>query len=152
MKLPENVISTFKPKGINDTSGYLATSNLSGVVNLMPVHYTDVYLDEYILIPDLFAQKTKINLNENRVGLLSVSHSESGKKVIIEGPCNVIQWGHPKSFRFFDVLAGPILENWGNWTSKEDILNSFNEAKPGVFAQRGVIVLKAEKIRKYETE
>lgn len=146
MKLPENIISTFKPGGINDTSGYLTTSNVAGIVNLMPVHYTDVYLDEYILIPDLFAQKTKINLNENRYGILSVSHSENGHKIIIEGPCNIVQWGHPKSFRFYDVVAGPVLEEWGNWTQKEDILNSSNLAKPEVFAQRGVIILKAEKI------
>jgi hypothetical protein len=152
MKLPENIISTFKPGSINDTSCYLTTSNLAGVVNLMPVHYTDVYLDEYILIPDLFAQKTKINLNENRYGILSVSHTENEQKIIIKGPCNVIQWGHPKSFRFFDALAGPILETWGNWTEKEDLLNNNNQTKPGVFAQRGVIILKAEIINSHEVK
>ena len=147
MKLPDYIVSLLKIKDINDTAGYLVTSTLSGIVNLMPVHYSDVYLDEYILIPDLFAQKTKINLNENRYGLISVSHPEKRDNVIIEGPCNVIQWGHPKKFRFFDVTAGHILENWGVWSEKEDILNEKNLAKPEVFAQRGVIVLKAEKIR-----
>ncbi|MCF6356327.1 MAG: hypothetical protein L3J54_00850 [Draconibacterium sp.] len=147
MKLTDKIVSLFKIKEINDTAGYLVTSSLRGVTNLMPVHYTDVYLDEYILIPDLFAQKTKINLNENRYGLISVALSGTENKLTIEGPCNIIQWGHPKKFRFFDLTAGDILENWGNWSRREGVLDKSNKAKPDVFAQRGVIVLKAEKIK-----
>ncbi len=146
MKLPEEIVSLLKIKEINDTAVYLATSSLDGDINLMPSPYTDIYLDEYILIPDLFAQKTKINLNENRQGLISIVLPTSNKNVTIEGSCNIIQWGHPAKFRFYDLTAGDVLEHWGNWTGKENILDDDNLAKPEVFAQRGVIIIKAEKI------
>jgi hypothetical protein len=146
MKLPEEIVSLLKIKGINDTAVYLATSSLDGNINLMPSPYTDVYLDEYILIPDLFAQKTKVNLNENRQGLISIVLPKGDKNITIEGPGNIIQWGHPAKLRFYDLTAGDILEHWGNWTEKENLLADENQAKPEVFAQRGVIVIKAEKI------
>jgi len=147
MKLPKEIVSLLTIKGINDTIVYLATSSLSGNINLLASPYTDVCLDEYILIPDLFAQKTKVNLNENRYGLISFVLPDSHKNITIEGPANIIQWGHPSKFKFFDVTAGDILKHWGKWTEKENILDGGNLAKPGVFAQRGVIVLKAEKIK-----
>jgi len=146
MKLPEEIVSLLKIKGINDTAVYLATSSLDGNINLMPSSYTDVYLDEYILIPDLFAQKTKVNMNENRHGLISIVLPTGDKSITIEGPGNIIQWGHPAKFRFYDLTAGDILEHWGNWTKKENLLDDENQAKPEVFAQRGVIIIKAEKI------
>lgn len=146
MKLPQEIVSLLKIKGINDTVVYLATSSLNGNINLMPSPYTDVYLDEYILIPDLFAQKTKVNLNENRLGLISIVLPSDDKSITIEGPGNIIQWGHPEKFRFYDLTAGYILKHWGNWTEKENLLNDENQAKPEVFAQRGVIVIKAENI------
>lgn len=147
MKLPEEIVSLLKIKEINDTVVYLATSSLNGNINLYLSPYTDVYLDEYILIPDLFAQKTKVNLNENRIGLISIVLPLSQTSITIEGPGNIIQWGHPEKFRFFDLTAGDILRQWGNWTEKENLLDNENLAKPEVFAQRGVIVIKAESIK-----
>ncbi len=146
MKLPHEIVSLLKIKGINDTVVYLVTSSLNGNINLLPSPYTDVYLDEYILIPDLFAQKTKVNLNENRIGIISIVLPYSDKSITIEGPGNIIQWGHPQKFRFYDLTAGDILKQWGNWTEKENILDDENQTKPEVFAQRGVIVIKAEHI------
>lgn len=147
MKLPQEIVTLLKIKEINDTTIYLATSSLSGNINLLLSPYSDVYLDEYILIPDLFAQKTKVNLNENRYGLISIVLPENQKNITIEGPANIIQWGHPPKFKFFEVMAGNILEQWGTWTEKENILDDANLVKPEVFAQRGVIVIKAEKIK-----
>ncbi len=147
MKLPQEIVTLLKIKEINDTTVYLATSSLSGNINLLLSPYSDVYLDEYILIPDLFAQKTKVNLNENRYGLISIVLPENQKNITIEGPANIIQWGHPPKFKFFEVTAGNILEQWGTWTEKENILDDANLVKPEVFAQRGVIVIKAEKIK-----
>jgi hypothetical protein len=147
MKLPKEIVSLLTIKEINDTIVYLATSSLSGNINLLASPYTDVCLDEYILIPDLFAQKTKVNLNENRYGLISFVLPDSNKNITIEGPANIIQWGHPPKFRFFDVMAGDILKQWGNWTEKENILDRENLSKPEVFAQRGVIIIKAEKLK-----
>lgn len=146
MKLPDEIIKLLKIKDINDTIVYLATSSLRGNINLLPVTLTDVYLDEYILFPDLFAQKTKVNLNENRFGVVSIFLPSGFTNITIEGPANIIQWGHPKSFRFYDLTAGEVLEHWGVWTDKEDVLDENNEARPDVYKQRGVIVIKAENI------
>lgn len=147
MKLSKEIISLLEIKEINDTIIYLATSSLTGNINLLLSPYSDVYLDEYILIPDLFAQKTKVNLNENRYGLISIVLPENQKNITIEGPANIIQWGHPPKFKFFDVTAGNILKHWGTWTERENILGNVNLAKPEVFAQRGVIIIKAERVK-----
>lgn len=146
MKIPDEIVNLLRIKDINDTIIYFATSSLKGNTNLLPVSLTDVYLNEYILLPDLFAQKTKVNLNENRIGVVSIVLPDDYRNITIEGPANIIQWGHPKSFRFYDLTAKDILENWGVWTDKEDVLNEKNENKPQVFKQRGVIVIKAESI------
>lgn len=147
MKLPKEIASILSIKGINDTFVYLTTSSLNGNINILPSSYTDIFLDEYIIIPDLFAQKTKVNLNENRYGVISFVLPENQSNITIEGPCNIFQWGHPEKFKFFDVTAGDILKLWGNWTEKENIFDHGNLMKPGVFAQRGVIIIKAEKIK-----
>jgi hypothetical protein len=146
MKLPKELVLLLTIKEINDAIVYLATSSLSGNTNLLPSPYTDVCLDEYILIPDLFAQKTKVNLNENRYALISFVLPDNHKNITIEGPANIIQWGHPQKFKFFDVTAGDILKHWGKWAEKENILDLGNLARPEVFAQRGVIIIKAEKV------
>lgn len=33
-------------------------------------------------MPDLFAVKTKINLNENRVGIVTIAHPVEGKALV----------------------------------------------------------------------
>jgi hypothetical protein len=147
MKLTKEIVSLIQINEMNDTLVYFATSSLTGIINLLPMPYTDVYLDEYILMPDLFAQKTKINLNENRYGLISIALPEKFRNITIEGPSNIIQWGHPEKFKFYDIAAGDILRNWGRWTEKENIYNEANPVKSGVFAQRGVIVIKANEIK-----
>lgn len=146
MKLPINIVELLQIKSINDTTVYLASSSLSGNTNLYISPYTDVYLDEYILLPDLFAQKTKVNFNENRYALISIVNPNIGNHITIEGPANIIQWGHPDRFAFYDLRAKEVLQKWGKWEEQENIYDLSNEARPGVLAQRGVIVVKAEKI------
>jgi len=79
MKLPKDIIDTLKIKSLEDMQVYLTTCSIDGKCNISPQLFTDVYMDEFILMPDLFAVKTKINLNEQRVGVVTISHPVEGK-------------------------------------------------------------------------
>jgi hypothetical protein len=126
----------------------LSTSRLDGTTNVMPSPFTDVIGDELVLLPDLFAQKTKVNLNENRAAALSFATPAGALPWVLEGIADVIQWGHPRSFSLFGLHAGEVLESWGDWDETiEPVLDAAEPAaRPTVFAQRGVIVFKPERI------
>lgn len=142
MKLSKEMVDTLKIKDPDDVVVYLTTSNIDGTCNIMPSLFTDVYEDEFILMPDLFAVKTKINLNENRFGVLSVAHPAEGKKWAFRGPCGHIEWGLPENYNFQGIKAGDILRRWGEWAEKESFEALPVDIQPAVVAQRGVIVLK----------
>jgi hypothetical protein len=149
MKLPKELVDLLRIGAPGDVAAYLATASRDGKPNLLPQAFTDVLDDEFVLMPDLFAQKTKVNLNENLVGALSVAHP-SGIGWVIEGPCNVFQWGHPPGYRFQGLRAGDVLERWGEWDRLESIDDLPEEVRPTVFAQRGVLVIRAERVRTTE--
>ena len=149
MKLPKELVEALRIGAPGNTLAYLVTASLEGKPNLLPQAFTDVLDDEFVLMPDLFAQKTKVNLNENLVGALSVAYP-SGIGWVIEGPCNVFQWGHPPGYRFQGLRAGEVLERWGEWDRLESIDDLPEEVRPTVFAQRGVLVIRAERVRNVE--
>lgn len=144
MKLPRELINALKINNPGDTVVYLTTSGLDGKPNLAVQQFTDVLDDEFVLMPDLFAQKTKVNLNENFVGALSIASPSELSGWTVEGPCNIFQWGHPPNYSFQGLKAGPILSTWGEWQESPETLPE--DVRPTVIAQRGVIVLKVEKV------
>ncbi len=146
MKLPRELVDVLKIKHPDDTVVYLTTSGLDGKPNISVQQFTDVLDDEFVLMPDLFAQKTKVNLNENMVGTLTVAWPSESSGWAIEGPCNIFQWGHPPNYSFQGLKAGKILSGWGEWDQRECPDALAEEVRPTVFAQRGVIVLQARKV------
>lgn len=142
MKLTREIIDALKIKDPEDVQVYLTTCGSDGRCNISPQLFTDVYMDEYVLMPDLFAIKTKINLNENRVGVVTIAHPSDGKTWALRGPCGHIEWGLPDNYDFQGVKAGDILKKWGDWSEKEPITSLPEDIRPTVIAQRGVIVLK----------
>ncbi len=146
MKLPAELIRALRPGSSADAIVFLTTASLDGRPNVAVQRFTDVQGDEYILMPDLFALKTKINLNENQRGILTIASPGSLRHWRIEGPCNVIQWGHPDSYRFHGLRAGEVLKHWGDWSLLEPVEDLPEDERPAVIAQRGVIVLKAERV------
>lgn len=142
MKLPREILDALRIKEPDDVVVYLTTSSVDGRCNISPQLFTDVYADEFILMPDLFAVKTKINLNENRVGVVTVAHPAEGKTWALRGPCGHIEWGLPDNYDFQGVKAGDVLKKWGEWSEKEAFSALPAEIRPSVIAQRGVIVLK----------
>jgi hypothetical protein len=150
MKIPEPLAEALRIKSPDDTQVYLTTAGRDGKPNVSVQQFTDVLRDEYVLLPDLFAQKTKVNLNENLVGAISIAHPERLRGWVLEGPCNVFQWGHPPNYAFAGLKAGEILGGWGDWEAREPMDELPEGERPAVLAQRGVIVLKVEGVRRPE--
>lgn len=150
MKIPKSLADALRIKSPDDTQVFLTTASRDGKPNVSLQQFTDVLRDEYVLLPDLFAQKTKVNLNENLVGAITIASPESLRGWVLEGPCNVFQWGHPPNYTFAGLKAGDILGGWGDWETRESIDALSEGERPTVVAQRGVIVLKVENVRSPE--
>ena len=152
MKLSQEMIEVLKINSSKNAVTYLTTSNIEGKCNIILQPYTDVLQGEFILTPDLFAQKTKININENRVGIMTVAEPSENQAWAFRGPCNIIQWGHPPKFNFHGVYAGEVLEKWGDWGTLEPFDQVDPDIQPKAIGQRGVIVLKVEEIYSYNAD
>jgi uncharacterized protein len=148
MKLPPQLVERLAGAAPGTFVAYLTTSSKHGRTNLLASPFTDVVDDELMLLPDLFAQKTKVNLNENRAASLSFAAEDGASVWTLEGQADVIQWGHPRNFKLFGLKAGDVLDRWGDWDEGvEPVLDASEEAaRPSVFAQRGVIVFKPERV------
>lgn len=148
MKLPAELARRLSGSSEETLVALLSTSLSDGTTNILPVPFTDVVGDELVLLPDLFAQKTKVNLNENRAASLSFATADGSLPWVLEGVADIVQWGHPQRFTLFGLRAGEVLERWGDWDeSIEPVLDAPEpSARPTVFAQRGVIVFKPERV------
>jgi predicted pyridoxine 5'-phosphate oxidase superfamily flavin-nucleotide-binding protein len=152
MKLPQELINYLKAGAEIPGAVYLVTASLAGQPNITAVPFSDVVDNELILLPDLFLQKTKINLNENHKAALSCAAFQVGFNYVLEGTADIIQWGHPASFKLFGLKAKEILDRWGDWDENvEPVIEAPQEdARPLVYAQRGVVVFKPASIRREE--
>ncbi|MDH4183364.1 MAG: pyridoxamine 5'-phosphate oxidase [Nitrospinota bacterium] len=146
MKLTDQMKEALRVGSPSGVVTYLVTSSVNGKCNIYLQPYTDVYKDEFIFSPDLFAQKSKININENRVAVMTVTNPATGCSWAFRGPCNIIQWGHPPKFSFHGVLAGEVLEKWGDWGKLEPYDSVDEDIRPKAVGQRGVFVLKVEEV------
>lgn len=147
MKLPIELIERLKGGAEGTFVAYLTTSTRKGQPTLLASPFTDVVDDEYIFIPDLFAFQTKVDLSENHHAALSFATEEEQLSLVLEGTADVIQWGHPRSFKLFGLKAGEVLDRWGDWDEGvEPVIDAVESAaRPSVFAQRGVIVFRPER-------
>jgi hypothetical protein len=107
---------------------------------------------EYILIADMFAQKTKVNLNENPVAAISIAHPVKDHTWVFRGPATVISQAAPREYTWYGVKAGELLDEWGHWAEKEPPLEVPPDIAPPKVAQRGVIVLKVEEIYSFDKD
>jgi len=147
MKLPASLLSRLKAKSPEWFVTYLATSSKDGRTNLIPIAFSDVINDELVVLPDLFAQKTKVNLNENHHAALSFAAADGLFHLVLEGAADIVQWGHPASFTLFGLKAGDVLARYGDWDETVEPVVTADEAiRPAVFAERGVIVFRPERI------
>jgi hypothetical protein len=149
MKLPGDLVNLLKAGESAVAVVYLATASKEGNPNILAVPFSDIVNDELILLPDLFAQKTKVNINENNHASLSFFSENRNVTYVLEGTVDIIQWGHPGNFKLFGLKASDVLSRWGDWDEFiEPVIEAKNEfVRPAVFAQRGVIVFKPAEIK-----
>lgn len=145
-KLTAEMKEALKVVGKGGVVVHLTTCSKDGKPNIVGERFVTHYQDEYILIADMFAQKTKVNLNENQVGCISVAHPIKGKEWVFSGPCTVISHAESPNSRWQGIRCGDVLEEWGSWAEKEPPDEVPPDIAPPKLAQRGVIALKVEEV------
>lgn len=144
--LTQEIKDVLKVVGKGGAVVHLTTVSSEGKPNIVAERFVTSYLDDYILIADMFAQKTKVNLNENPIGSISIAYPFQGHAWVFTGPTTVITQSAPENEKWYDVVAGKVLAEWGNWAEKEPPDEVPPDIAPPKVAQRGVIILKVETI------
>lgn len=125
---------------------HLTTCSVDGKPNIVAERFVTHFKDEYILIAEMFAQKTKVNLNENPVGSISVAHPVGEHTWVFRGPATIISHAASDDDKWFGLTAEEVLRDWGNWAAKEPPDEVPPDIAPPKLAQRGVIALKVDEV------
>ncbi len=152
MKLTSAMKEALKIVGKGGAVVYLTTSSLKGKPNTVGERFVAVYRDEYIVIADMFAQKTRVNLNENPTAVITLAHPVRERTWSFHGPTSIIQEGHMDGFEFQGVPASDVLAEWGNWAEKEPPSEVPPDIRPPALVQRGVIIMKVEGITDFHPD
>ncbi len=150
--LTDEMKAVLKVVGKGGAVVHLTTCSRDGKPNIVGERFVVHYRDQYILIADMYAQKTKINLNENQVGCISIAHPIKKGAWVFRGPCTIITHDSPPTYKWKGVTAGPLLKEWGNWAEKEPPDEVPPDIRPPHLVQRGVIVLKVEEVYSSQAE
>lgn len=148
--LTEEMKSVIKVIGKGGAVVHLTTVSKDGKPNIVAERFVATYKDEYIIIADMFAQKTKVNLNENPVGSISIAYPVGEHPWVFSGPSTIISHATPDDFNWYGVNAGELLAEWGDWAAKEPPDEVPPDIAPPKLAQRGVIIIKVETIYSFE--
>lgn len=151
-KLTPEMKNVLKVVGKGGAVVHLTTCSKDGKPNIVGERFVTHYKDEYILIAEMFAQKTKVNLNENEYACISIAHPSKGQTWVFRGPCTVISHAAAPNYRWHGIKAGEVLEEWGNWAEKEPPDEVPPDIAPPKLAQRGVIALKVEEVYSWDPE
>lgn len=146
MKLTADMQDALKTVGGGGAVVYLTTCSREGKPNTVGERFVAVYQDEYILIAEMFAQKTRVNLNENPHAVITIAHPVNGRTWSFRGPTAIIQEGLPADHRFEGVLSSQVLAEWGNWAEKDPPSEVPPDIRPPALVQRGVIIMRVESI------
>jgi hypothetical protein len=150
--LTDEMKKVLKVVGKGGAVVHLTTSSADGKPNIVAERFVTHYKDEYILIAEMFAQKTKVNLNENPFGCISIAHPVKDHTWVFRGPCTIISHASPDYYKWHDIIAGEVLKDWGDWAEKEPPDEVPPDIVPPKLAQRGVIVLKVEEVYTFDSE
>lgn len=152
MKLSQAMKDALRIVGKGGAVVHLTTSSSDGNTNTVGERFVTVFKDEFILIADMFAQKTRVNLNENHIGVITLAHPVNGRTWSFKGPATILQEGLPDGYEFEGLKASEVLNEWGNWAEKEPPSEVPPDIRPPVLVQRGVITLKVTEITDYSPE
>jgi len=148
-KLTAEMLDALKIVGQGGAVVYLTTVSREGKPNTVGERFVAVWREEYILIAEMFAQKTRVNLNENPVGVITLAHPVRGRTWSFHGPAAIIQEGLPEDHEFHGARSADILAEWGNWAEKDPPSEVPPDIRPPALVQRGVIILKVEEVTDY---
>jgi len=141
MRLGSEVSKALRTVGSGGAVVYLTTSSVQGNPNIVGERFVTLYKDEYILIAEMFAQKTRVNLNENPWGVITLAHPVKGRTWSFSGPATILQEGHAESATWEGLDVAETLAEWGDWATKEPPSEVPPDIRPPALVQRGVIAL-----------
>lgn len=142
MRLGRDVAKALRTVGSGGAVVYLATSSRVGNPNIVGERFVTLYREEYILIAEMFAQKTRVNLNENPFGVITVAHPVKGRTWQLSGPATILQEGHPEGEVWEGLDVAEALAEWGDWATKEPPSEVPPDIRPPALVQRGLIALR----------
>ena len=152
MKLTKSMKDALQIIGKGGAVIHLTSSSINGITNTVAERFVTVFRDEYILIADMFAQKTRVNLNENPIGVITLAHPVKGRTWSFSGSTTILQDGLPSDFEFEGIKASEVLDEWGNWAEKEPPSEVPPDIRPPEMIQRGVIIMKVYEINDYSPQ
>lgn len=152
MKLTDEMKEVLSIIGGGGAVVHLTTCSADGKPNTVAERFVGVFKDEYIVIADMFAQKTRVNLFENPIGVITIAHPVKGRTWAFRGPTTILQEGLPPDYEFHGAVAKEVLDEWGNWAEKEPPSEVPPDIKPPRLVQRGVIIMKVEECYSYKPE
>ncbi len=152
MKLTSEMKNALKVVGAGGAVVYLTTSSRSGNPNVVGERFVTLFKDEYILIAEMFAQKTRVNLLENGRGVITMAHPLKGRTWAFTGPATLLQEGLPDAYVWEGLNAREALDEWGDWALKEPPSEVPPDIRPPSLVQRGVIALRIETITDFAPE
>lgn len=131
---------------------YLTTCSRAGNPNVVGERFVTLYKDEYILIAEMFAQKTRVNINENPHGVITVAHPLKGRTWAFSGPVTILQEGHEPGATWQGLDVAETLAEWGDWAAKEPPSEVPPDIRPPALVQRGVIALRVENVTDFHPD
>lgn len=149
MKLTDEMKDALMIIGAGGAVVHLTTCSADGKPNTVGERFVAVWKDEYILIADMFAQKTRLNLMENPVGVITIAHPVKGRTWAFRGPTTMLQEGLPPDYEFHGAKAKDVLDEWGNWAEKEPPSEVPPDIRPPRLVQRGVMFMKVDEVYSY---
>jgi len=152
MKLNNEMKKALKIVGSGGAVVYLTTASKEGVPNVVGERFVTLYEDEYILIAEMFAQKTRVNINENPYGVITMAHPLRGRTWAFSGPVTILQEGFAENYEWEGLNVSEVLEEWADWAVKEPPSEVPPDIRPPVLVQRGVIALHVTRITDFAPE
>ncbi|MCL4456890.1 MAG: pyridoxamine 5'-phosphate oxidase [Nitrospirae bacterium] len=152
MRLTDEMKDALKVVGKGGVVVHLTTCNADGKCNTVGERFITVVKDKYILIADMFAQKTKVNLQENPIAIITVAHPVKDRTWAFRGPTTCLIPGLPPDYEFHGLNAKEVLDEWGNWAEKEPPDEVPPDIRPPVCMQRGLIAMKVEEVYSYKPD
>jgi hypothetical protein len=152
MKLQPEMKKALKTVGAGGSVVYLTTSSKTGNPNTVGERFVSLYKDEYILIAEMFAQKTRVNIHENPQGIITMAHPLRGRTWAFSGPVTILQEGVSDDATWEGISVKEVLDEWGNWALKEPPSEVPPDIRPPALVQRGVIALHVTDIFDFDPE